>query len=761
MDNRFLATSSEVKDHFDKRQKFLSLSGSSLILLGTIILSSAFLPVHIFIVSAQTTPPPIWPTIQHDFQRTSAGSYPGPSSNSTDWIFGPTGSVSSSPVVGSDGTIYFVDDSFHLFAVNPDGSVRWEKTFNEGLFSPAIGPNGVIYVPGSRHLFAFYSDGDSPWTAPFNFSTSRGSALAISPQGILFEVNSAGALYAINPFGTTASSLWNINASCIPSTLALGASGSLYCGTTTVNGTGANLIAISPNGLLQWTFPTSSIISVPPAVAPGGDLFVVSSGGDIFALNPSGALLWDFRVIHQEVTSAVIGPNGEIYVAGTQIISGQIENVVAAISQSSNEELWEEPCYLTPSSFCFPFGVVTSMAVDSAGNLYVGTNTSGLVALNANGGLIWSYTNLPTGEGNLSPIGMGANGTLYVGTGCLFCNVTTYGNLLAIGQPNGYYSFSVSESGLPSGNAWSFLVNGENYSTSSSSLLFSLPNGSYSWQTPPSLVPDTVGVRYAASVLQGNFSIPFNGTFALSFSIEYQLNVTAVPNVGGNVSPPTGQWYIPGSTVQLNSTSFPGYGFGIWNTLYGSNTAVDSSTSQTNVQVNGPGSIEGIFDPFVTLSAGSGGSVQFLDPPYVGTLQPGQSVSFYAPSESVLVLTARPLSGYSFQIWNASSNLVIDSTSSVLQFKVGTPSIVAAQFSNVTTVTKVTALTSTSTTFSNLSSSSTSTSVPIATVPKSSVLPTRNVALDAIVAIIVGLVVVLGVIVIVGVIDRKAPNHLK
>ncbi len=163
--------------------------------------------------SAQTTPPPIWPTIQHDFQRTSVASAPGPATNSTDWMLGPTASIQTSPVIGSDGTIYVVDSNFHMFAINPDGSIKWEKTFNEGLFSPAIGPDGTVYVPGTRHLFAFYPDGNSPWTVPYNLSTSRNSALAISPQGILFEINSNGTLYAINPFGTTASSVWTLQVS--------------------------------------------------------------------------------------------------------------------------------------------------------------------------------------------------------------------------------------------------------------------------------------------------------------------------------------------------------------------------------------------------------------------------------------------------------------------------------------------------------------------------------------------------------------------
>ena len=237
-----------------EKEKFLSLTGSFLILAAAIIVGSTIFTVRLPIASAQTTSPPIWPTIQHDFQRSSVASFAGPSSNSTDWIFGPTGSISSSPVIGSDGTIYFVDNNFHLFALNPDGSTRWEKTFTEGLFSPAIGFNGVIYVPGTRHLFAFYSDGDSPWTVPYNISSSRNSALGISPQGILFEVDSNGTLYAINPFGTVAI-LYGVLTLTVSRQLSRLDLRGLSIAVPGPNGTGAELKSISSNGQTSVDFP--------------------------------------------------------------------------------------------------------------------------------------------------------------------------------------------------------------------------------------------------------------------------------------------------------------------------------------------------------------------------------------------------------------------------------------------------------------------------------------------------------------------------
>lgn len=55
----------------------------------------------------------------------------------------------SSPSIGADGTIYIGDENGHIFAVNPDGSKKWETVVREGddIQSPiAIDMDGTIYV---------------------------------------------------------------------------------------------------------------------------------------------------------------------------------------------------------------------------------------------------------------------------------------------------------------------------------------------------------------------------------------------------------------------------------------------------------------------------------------------------------------------------------------------------------------------------------------------------------------------------------------
>ena len=41
------------------------------------------------------------------------------------WKYETGGNVYSSPAIGADGTIYVGSDDNYLYAINPDGSLRW------------------------------------------------------------------------------------------------------------------------------------------------------------------------------------------------------------------------------------------------------------------------------------------------------------------------------------------------------------------------------------------------------------------------------------------------------------------------------------------------------------------------------------------------------------------------------------------------------------------------------------------------------------
>jgi outer membrane protein assembly factor BamB len=78
--------------------------------------------------------------------------------------------VSSSPAIGSDGTVYVGSDDDKLYAINGKSGVKlWEFETGGNVFSsPAIGSDGTVYVGSDdKKLYAIKTDSKglakSPW----------------------------------------------------------------------------------------------------------------------------------------------------------------------------------------------------------------------------------------------------------------------------------------------------------------------------------------------------------------------------------------------------------------------------------------------------------------------------------------------------------------------------------------------------------------------------------------------------------------------
>jgi hypothetical protein len=84
------------------------------------------------------------------------------------WKFKTGGSVSSSPAISQDGTIYFGSYDNYFYAINPDGRLKWK--FEVGGYvssSPSISSDGIIYFGRwDRYFYALSSSSklaESPW----------------------------------------------------------------------------------------------------------------------------------------------------------------------------------------------------------------------------------------------------------------------------------------------------------------------------------------------------------------------------------------------------------------------------------------------------------------------------------------------------------------------------------------------------------------------------------------------------------------------
>jgi len=111
---------------------------------------------------------------RHDLQRTGRSSFRGPETPELKWAYeteyiahpspttGAHGTVyiiHSSPAIGTDGTVYVGSEDFNLYAIHPEGSLKWTYTTGGPVISsPAIGSDGTIYVGSNDYrIYAIFT----------------------------------------------------------------------------------------------------------------------------------------------------------------------------------------------------------------------------------------------------------------------------------------------------------------------------------------------------------------------------------------------------------------------------------------------------------------------------------------------------------------------------------------------------------------------------------------------------------------------------
>ncbi len=332
------------------------------------------------------------------------------------WVFSPpnTYELDSPPAIARDGTIYVAGRDWYVWALNPDGTLKWRFTADAGFRfrSPAVAPDGTVYiVDDDKDLYSIDPDGTLhwKWDSPGQYFETTP---AIGPDGTIYiTANDDGAdnLFAFNPNGTVK---WSIEASSpITSSPAIGRDGAIYVVTD-----GRTLEVFNPDGSPAWSYVmdadgSSWWANSSPAIGPDGAIYVAGgpfSDHGLFAINPTGTLRWRFDAPSEIYSSPAIGPDGTLYV-------GTYGNKLLAVNPDGTLQ-WE---YVLTNS------VYSSAAVGSDGTIYVGTVNGFMNAVNPDGTLQWQH------EGSsywyTSPV-IGPDGTVYGG-----------------GQPSFYALYSSSD----------------------------------------------------------------------------------------------------------------------------------------------------------------------------------------------------------------------------------------------------------------------------------------------------------------------------
>jgi len=362
-----------------------------------------------------------WPMFggnaQHTFESTyDASENPG----KTKWKYFLQGSDLHTPVIGTDGTIYFTSEDVKeydlgfLYAINPDGTFKWWYRVKEDGDSYlashlAIGVDDVIYFSrGDAYLFALNPNGTLKWK--FETEDKVYSSPSIGPDGTIYMGSDDKYLYAINPDGTMK---WKYQTGDkVKSSAAIGYDGTIY-----INSEDGYLYSIGPDGTLNWKVHD---ILYMPSIAKDGTIYSSNHYG-LVSLYPDGTLKWTYENISSQFA---IDSDGTLYFCYRDNGSAINRSYLYAMNPNSTIKWKLELMEGTTSAANWH----SPISLSSDGTIFCGISnriepwTGTIFAVNPNGTLKWSsehQNTLITG-----PI-IGPDGTLYM---CF------YNYILAMGE---------------------------------------------------------------------------------------------------------------------------------------------------------------------------------------------------------------------------------------------------------------------------------------------------------------------------------------
>jgi outer membrane protein assembly factor BamB len=362
------------------------------------------------------------------------------------------GSLTSSPVLGPNGTLYQVDDQGSLNAYHvSNGALIWtsQPVLGTNVLSlgnpapfklyftstPAVAADGTIYAAGQDNYGTDTAGGLWKFDPATGTATAilaqgwyLGSSPAIGPDGTIYAGSIDGVVYAVKPNGTLVyqsapPTCSGGQAPLIQGSPALDSGGNLYvgygCAGDTTGGLHGGVLKVSPTGAVLWQVesPAGSAQvkggEVSTAVvlsSDGSTLYAEDIQGHVFAVQTgSGTIAWTFKLAggvgvgtQGTVASPALSPDGgTLYVAFLPDSRDGI-NALYALNASNGQVVGQAGAAQ----------INASPAVDANGNVVV-ASTAGLAAYSPNLQSQYfsqSYSPYST-EGGPT---IGADGTIYL-----------------------------------------------------------------------------------------------------------------------------------------------------------------------------------------------------------------------------------------------------------------------------------------------------------------------------------------------------------
>ena len=352
--------------------------------------------------------PAWWPVFRGNFRHNGKSDYEGPSNPRIKWVFEGAGIYNlHSPLIGKDGTIFvqkgtgdYMRGNDAIYALKPDGNMKWKYSRPELLFSPpALSPDGTLYAVATKAAITQGEKNDSYLLAidaatgklkremymSEHFTETWMSHIAADSSGRVY-VRGGDVLSAYMPDGER---LWSYR------TL-MGAdygyaehsSGpTLSPDEKTIyflKRVGGGLLALdAATGKIKWTKDIEFYTDYSsPVVAPDGVLYVPDMATKtLYALSPSGEVRWKAILEGKHNNSfPTAGANGTLYYT-TEEVKQEDGGTVFALDEKNGNVKWR---YKIKKGY-----IASPPTIDKNGLIYLGSGDGYLHCLTPDGNLKW------------------------------------------------------------------------------------------------------------------------------------------------------------------------------------------------------------------------------------------------------------------------------------------------------------------------------------------------------------------------------------
>jgi outer membrane protein assembly factor BamB len=331
--------------------------------------------------------------------------------------------ITASPTLGKDGTVYFGANAggfgphggFH--AVDPKtGKAKWTNVYDKKHFpyAAAIGETGDIYVgeTGSGYYNKIHAIDAKSGKRKWDFSTGKGavgSSLAFGAEGVIYVTTEDKFIYAVD--SKTGKKLWSYltknSNECHP---VVDASGFVYFGSRD----GSFYALDGKSGELKWKFSDPKVHQyrgASSAIGSRGIIYTianetytesgkVSGRSLLLALDPvDGKKKWEFHLSGKTWTTPAIDVDGALIVC---LSNGKVLRLNSTLGKVVMEAKVSNA------------GISSSPAIGDDGTVYFGSQDRHIFAVNGKSGeMKWKVR---TGSDVTSSPVIGEDGTLYIGS---------------------------------------------------------------------------------------------------------------------------------------------------------------------------------------------------------------------------------------------------------------------------------------------------------------------------------------------------------